>query len=63
LPTPTGRVVRWVETPNGAFSKLTLPFVESEQPGAEINYYISNNVCENSFQKRLIQNITRNATK
>jgi hypothetical protein len=31
--------------------RLTARPVESEQPGAEINYFQSNNVCENSLFK------------
>ncbi|MQR95759.1 hypothetical protein EJV22_11255 [Fictibacillus phosphorivorans] len=39
LPTPTGRAVRWRLLKARSGRRLTVRPVESEQPGAETNYY------------------------
>ncbi|ANX13433.1 hypothetical protein ABE41_015595 [Fictibacillus arsenicus] len=39
MPTPTGRAVRWRLLTAQSGRRLTARPVESEQPGAEINYF------------------------
>ncbi|MFG6497203.1 hypothetical protein P8610_17710 [Fictibacillus sp. UD] len=63
MPTPTGRAVRWRLLMAQSGRRLTARPVESEQPGAEINYIQEQQYIRKQPKIKRRQKITSGATE